>query len=248
MRLCLFCKKGRLTREHVWARWLTKQLRAELLRVVTENPSSPSITRITKELDMKARAVCKKCNGGWMSALESDIKGFLAPMISDPSLRTVLSSDQQTLLATWAAKSAMVLEHASPRAKKIYTFDQRNYLKENCRPPSGIAVCVARYNGTRRLHSTLKNLRAETAERVQTATVAVDNVIVHVTTGPWPTDRPHRVISGEQRRWDPYVVDIWPIQQQEVAWPPAQRVTDQDLYAFADRFERGVKLVAPSRA
>lgn len=183
-----------------------------------------------------------------MSALESDIKGFLAEMISDASFHTVLSSDQQTLLATWATKSAMVLEHASPRAKKIYTFEQRNYLKENRRPPSGIAVCVASYNGTRRLHSTLKNLRAETAERVQTATVAVDNVIVQVTTGPWPTDRPHRVISGEQSRWDSYVVDIWPIQQREVAWPPAQRVTDEDLYAFADRFQRGVKLVAPSQA
>jgi hypothetical protein len=245
MRLCLFCQKGRLTREHVWARWLTKQLKAELFRVVTENPSSPLIMRTTKELDMKARAVCKKCNGGWMSALESAIKGSLAPMISGRGLRSVLSSDQQTLLATWGAKSAMVLEHAVPRTKKIYTFDQRNYLKENRRPPGGIAVCLSSYNGTRRLHSTLKNLRAATSERVQTATVAIDNIILQVTAGPWPTDRPHRVISGEQRRWEPYVIDIWPIQQQEVAWPPLQQVTDEDLYAFADRFEKGVKLVSP---
>jgi hypothetical protein len=245
MRLCLFCQKGRLTREHVWAQWLTKQLKAELFRVVTESPSTPSITRITKELDMKARAVCKTCNGGWMSALESAVKGLLAPMISDRSLRTVLSSDHQTLLATWASKSAMVLEHASPRAKKIYTFDQRHYLKENRRPPRGIAVCLASYNGTRRLHSTLKNLSAATGDRVQTTTVAIDRIILQVTAGPWPTDRPHRVISGEQRRWEASVVDIWPIQRREVAWPPLQRITDEDLYAFADRFEKGVQLVSP---
>jgi hypothetical protein len=106
-------------------------------------------------------------------------------------------------------------------------------------------ACLARYNGTRRLHSTLKNLRAATAERIQTITVAIDNMILQVTAGPWPTDRPHRVISGEQRRWDAYVIDIWPIQQPDVAWPPLQRVTDEDLYAFADRFERGIKLVSP---
>ena len=72
MRLCLFCKNGRLTLEHVWARWLTKQLKAELFRVVTQTPSSSGTTRFTKELDMKARAVCKKCNGGCMSALEAE--------------------------------------------------------------------------------------------------------------------------------------------------------------------------------
>jgi hypothetical protein len=44
---------GRLTLEHVWARWLTKQLKAELFRVVTQNPSSPELTRFTKELDAR---------------------------------------------------------------------------------------------------------------------------------------------------------------------------------------------------
>lgn len=245
MRLCLFCKNGRLTLEHVWARWLTKQLKAELFRVVTQNPSSRENTRFSSEIDMKARAVCKKCNGGWMSALEAKTKRVLGPMISDRSLRMPLLSDQQTLLATWSAKSAMVLEQASPKAKKIYTFEQRSYVRENHRPPAGISVCLASYNGTRRLHSTLKNLKAATGERIQTATVAIDNAILQITAGPWLIDRPHRVISREQKRWDPYVIDIWPIQQTEVGWPPTEQVTDDDLYAFADRFEKGIGLVTP---
>ena len=50
---------------------LTRLLKAELFRVVTEEPSKAVITRLTNEIDMKARAVCKRCNGGWMSKLES---------------------------------------------------------------------------------------------------------------------------------------------------------------------------------
>lgn len=245
MRLCLFCEKGRLTREHVWGLWLTRLLKAELFRVVTEEPSQPAITRLTNAIDMKARAVCRRCNGGWMGKLEATFKPIVEPLITQPSLRYDIPLPDLTLIATWAAKSAMVLERASHKAKRIYTRDQRRYLMDHLRPPAGVAVWLARYGGPQRVHSTLKNLKAPTGERVQTATVAIDNLAVQVTAGPWPTDRPFRVISGDQRRWEPYLSQVWPLPEQSVAWPPTQTVTGATLEDFTDRFQTGIYLVKP---
>lgn len=245
MRLCLFCEKGRLTREHVWGLWLTRLLKAELFRVVTEEPSKAVITRLTNAIDMKARAVCKRCNGGWMSKLESTFGPIVAPLITEHELREDIPIPDLTLIATWAAKSAMVLEQASHKAKRIYTREQRRYLMENHRPPDGVAVWLARYSGPQRLHSTLKNLKAATGERVQTATVTIDNLAVQVTAGPWPTDKPFRVVSGDQKRWEPYLLQVWPLPMNPVHWPPSQIVTDDTLKDFTDRFQTGIFLVKP---
>jgi len=245
MRLCLFCEKGRLTREHVWGLWLTRLLKAELFRVVTEEPSKAFIARLTNAIDMKARAVCKRCNGGWMSKLEATFQPIVEPLITQRELRKDIPIPDLMLIATWAAKSAMVLERASHKAKRIYTREQRRYLMDHLRPPHGVAVWLARYSGPQRVHSTLKNLKAPTGEQVQTVTVAVDNLAVQVTAGPWPTDKPFRVISGDQNRWEQYVLQVWPLPKKSVDWPPSRMVTDDTLKDFTDRFQTGIYLVKP---
>jgi hypothetical protein len=149
------------------------------------------------------------------------------------------------LIAVWAAKSAMVLERASHKAKRIYTREQRRYLMDNLRPHDGVAVWLAGYGGPQRLHSTLKNLKAPTGERFQTATVAIDNLAVQVTAGPWPTDKPFRVVSGDQDRWEPYLLQVWPLPKKGVEWPPSRIVTEDTLKNFTDRFQTGIFLVKP---
>src|SRR5262245_48432062 len=55
------------------------------------------------------KAVCEPCNTGWMSRMESRNKPLIEPMIRGEHVR--LSVAEQVEVATWASKTAMVLEY-----------------------------------------------------------------------------------------------------------------------------------------
>lgn len=181
-----------------------------------------------------------------MRRLEDAVAPILSPLIRDPNLKTSVPVADLATIATWATKSAMVLERASPEARHIYTRDEHQRLMDTLLPSASVAVWLARYDGPQRLHSTLKNPRdVRTDARVQTATVAIDSLIVQVTTGQWPTDRPFVVHSGDQKRWEGYLLQVWPLPTKDLQWPPAQTVTAADLKDFTDRFATGIFLRTP---
>ena len=70
-------------------------------------------------------AVCKSCNNTWMSVVENRVKEFLGPMIVRHE-KTNLSLEQQQLLATWAVKTAYLVELAFhlkyPRRRPILGY------------------------------------------------------------------------------------------------------------------------------
>lgn len=65
-------------------------------------------------LDAKAKVACADCNNGWMNGLEAGVRNFLPRMIRERGAR--LRRRQQTALAAWTVKTAMMMQCTHPKA------------------------------------------------------------------------------------------------------------------------------------
>jgi len=114
---CIFCgtSSGTFTVEDVWPYWFRKVVRA-----MPESQQSPprffkkegndleAETKAGQALTLELRdAICRDCNGGWMSVLENNVSQTLKTrMLSDDPLR--LQENQQRDLAFWAVEKALL--------------------------------------------------------------------------------------------------------------------------------------------
>jgi hypothetical protein len=101
MARCTFCQEDRtLTREHVWPQWLASVFEEEAPQPIVRRVGGAVSIRNEPMFKQTVRAVCRDCNGGWMSQLEERVKPVLRPMIRGMTVQ--LGVDTQGLIATWA--------------------------------------------------------------------------------------------------------------------------------------------------
>ena len=114
---CVFCRttKAKITNEHVFADWISDLFGHEpegTAEMVESDGSTKAFPAVP--FQQKVRVVCKPCNEGWMGDLEEAVKDFLGPMLLE-GRQTTLSKDPQRALATWTAKTAMMMDHLHPK-------------------------------------------------------------------------------------------------------------------------------------
>ena len=89
MTQCLFCDKTKLTKEHLWPDWIVQMFPKNV--PYTAGRASPEMRLFhewpTNSLKQTARIVCKQCNTGWMSEIESLASPILKPCILDVTQR-----------------------------------------------------------------------------------------------------------------------------------------------------------------
>ncbi len=138
MRTCIFCSDTGMTAEDAWPLWL-------LRRFPTPNGVSVSAERRGQaparwqqtNPAQRIRAVCRACNNGWMSVLEGEAKPVIEALLDDQI--TSITADQQTILARWSLKSAMVFEGLRGDAEWFYDQEDRSVVATG-------AVSVSRTN------------------------------------------------------------------------------------------------------
>src|SRR5438045_3538534 len=89
-RACLFCGATPVTREHALALWTGEVIPGTgpwTHHHVERYGDEPIREWRTDAPDLKCNVVCKSCNNGWMSAVESRAKPVLTPMIQGRSTR-----------------------------------------------------------------------------------------------------------------------------------------------------------------
>lgn len=147
---CIFCtSQDELTREDAWPEW-TRPFTVDRTGTGREWRSSREGTRQTRKNlrgrapRIRSRSVCKACNSGWMSRLEQATKPILEPLIlfnpSSPADRRVLSAGDQEVLATWAVKTALVLNETYTSGKQVIAQSEYDYLRENGKPPPNYRI------------------------------------------------------------------------------------------------------------
>src|SRR4051812_5525667 len=70
---CAFCPDtAKITGEHIWSEWMRALFSATRFRFIQRGEDGSVLNEWpSDEINLKANVVCKPCNEGWMSNLES---------------------------------------------------------------------------------------------------------------------------------------------------------------------------------
>lgn len=143
---CVFCgAKNKLSREHILPDWLNDELgirgtERNLATVVHGGYPGRSRHRTAIGFDMKVKAVCERCNNGWLSLLENEgAKPHLVPLVHGVPHRLDIAA--QRVLATWAAKTALVTQAKHSKRLRSH-FDS---LYDGQHPPRQTQVWIGAY-------------------------------------------------------------------------------------------------------
>jgi hypothetical protein len=238
--LCIFCSRRVNTEEHLWTKWLVNY-------VVQERSSKIDIefaTRPRKLFSGKyvtCRCVCKKCNGGWMSTLETGTRPILEPLIFDSSLP--LDYIQQLALCLWTTKTAMVFDCVGGKAHFYSTADRQHLLTWGTPPPDSL-IWIGRYENSYSLFVENHYLSNPGTENVLSegcvTTFAMGRLVIQIFSarrGIYGEGRGGINVARKKGEWDRLLIQIWPVQQQVVRWPPPLSFgpSEEQLKEFAQR-------------
>ena len=171
--LCLRTSRP-ITREHVFAHWLIRQVHGARLvpsdasRAGTASAASWRIARVTA-------GVCVECNTGWMSVLE---ESFRRTLFARPRAGSLPAPDRITL-SRWFTKTAVLLAHA--HGSVLGTAAHRPQLMAGM--PDDLEVFVARRRRPRQQLDYAIDVTADhdaDALRVRSVAILVDELVAHV--------------------------------------------------------------------
>ena len=129
MRTCLYCgvplkagKGGNKAEEHAFPKWLQRRLSAfgkpfesvqvNLITGEQDSRTHPLLTLVAKD-------VCRSCNQGWMSSLETAFEPIFEKLILAGGDVTDLSKDEAQVMRRWALKTALAVVAASRTDKQL---------------------------------------------------------------------------------------------------------------------------------
>jgi hypothetical protein len=138
-----------VTSEHVWPQWIAKYLpreKVEHYRVVESAEGRSVADRGYRcPFTTQAQCVCKRCNEGWMHELEDTAERELSGKIEGKSQR--LHEWRQATAATWALKTAMMIEHSEPPEARTIPLAVYPMFRWYLRLTTMTQVWMAHYTG-----------------------------------------------------------------------------------------------------
>lgn len=247
----MFCGETRRTVEHLIPEWLSKLIAREFgngdpidvtYRFTDRSGDVTERSYGSMRAQVKVRQVCQRCNGGWMSRMESAAKPIMTPMVTGQ--RTRLELEQQVVLSHWAAKTVVMIQQfessavvfgegdiaevangSAPRG-----FHIRLGFRPEFREPIDILVSSAHVISVAEAaaaRSAGQSLRVGEPNNFL-ATFAFGGLAVAVAGGPGIRRDERWVTGGEQP------LMIWPPSPSGISWPPVQPLikTKAELHAF----------------
>jgi hypothetical protein len=140
-RKCIFCGKGPISREHVWAKWMRDYLpRGQAAQFIHEADFENSTQRsrpgpLNRKGDarsQKLKVACVDCNTKWMSVLQDQTRPILLPLLLRED--KALTPQEQEALASWLTMFTMVYGTTVPDYAAD-TIEQREAFKRDKKAP-----------------------------------------------------------------------------------------------------------------
>lgn len=241
--VCAFCGGLDVTEEHVWAKWVSRELK-RLIPNPRIHPfvmsSADGDKRRGQIMNIVTNKVCRECNNTWLSAIEERAKSRLVQLFNTGSV--LYLAEDQLALATWATKTMLTSELAST-SRPVLPPDFYRAFRQVQRPFDGLYIFMAAYMGDRiagryeRTDLTIGNLHAATRRsNAFTATVQVYRamflILGHVEGKPV---RPKNL--GVLRK---VVIQVWPPTGAARRFPPHNvAFNDESLRRFREMVTDG---------
>jgi hypothetical protein len=184
-----------------------------------------------------------------MSALETQNMPLIGCLMQD--IATPLDVLQQSALAAWAIKTAMVLDSVKGRKKPLfYHRSECVALRQNRKIPERSRIWIGRssVSGLGAYGTDLAIYPPDTpklligcATTVIVGHLAVQILVTHIV----PEHEGNNIgdIQPKSGRWDEMLLPIWPLRSRPMMWPPPVTFTargEQSIATLMDRWRIGV--------
>ncbi len=270
---CIFCGTTPTTREHVFPRWSHRHLGPrQNLRIKSFQGVQfydHSVSRVFKMhgqmRDWQIKCVCggtdRSCNSGWMNALEDKAQPILTHLILGHQKR--ISSQEQSIIAAWAALKAMVAENTQGGFVTTHHMQRKYLAKHSVAPKLGWGIWIGHYERHDWLPEWVsrpflllpdavvkrKKSRVATYFNSNTSTQVIGKLFIQTIRSLMPD------LIGRWRWSTPdggVLFRIWPPSQFSIAWP-SRALSDRDADYAAAAFgnfvlDTGKKAVAAAKA
>jgi len=242
--LCGFCEAAtKISREHVFGKWLGRGFGSGRPGMIVQHTFKQDEAAIVQwhvpKLDQKVKMPCEKCNHGWMEALETLVRPILTPMILGRGPVT-LNLPRQLVIATWAVKTAMVMEFLQKPNKRYFTQAERTSLMADVVPSRamGAHVWIGRYASKNDgvLGSAACLTRPGHAIQAHLSTFALGEFAVQVLVERGTAGQGGRFLVARPGPWDSLLIEIWPPTADKAVWPPARAVLERGFEPLFNRF------------
>jgi hypothetical protein len=260
---CIFCLGGAasgnpMTPEHMWSDWMD---RADLLPKGGEYVEFKNIARGRRRVSVRMftrtrqgsantkriKVVCKNCNSGWMSQLETAARPILIPLIRGE--RFTLTAPMVLPLMRWITLKMFVAEHNAYMghpADPIFDQAARTEFKTNLVIPDLIRVWIGQQNsakwitGLHRHASGLGITRTlpppspdyTRSPNIQTITWGIGKLLIYINATTDMALYPVFELQG----LNPFV-RFWPHGGEVINWPPRFWVNDEVIDGLANALD-----------
>jgi hypothetical protein len=251
-RRCAFCNASDapLNREHVWPSWIQAVLESRVKVPIKDESTLVSGQRRQRAWDdrpyrLKVRAVCRGCNGGWMSRLEERAKPLLTPLMQ--GMPRALEPSHQEVIATWGFKTAAMHELRHDEEGRFLPSRHRRILFETGMPPKNGGIWIGAYSGDdwgasyrqHSVHMAFPGREQSGQPNTYIATLQAGRLVLQV----WGHMIDDEDIASVDRRLDGFILEalrrIWPRRSRSLAWPPVLTLDDQLLRLASDALREG---------
>ena len=258
-RQCLFCESLAGSPEHIWPNWMrgyfprtSHDRHIEMWDTfgLTDGVVPDARIHHRHTSQMKVKAVCKTCNTGWMSRLETATKPMLKPM--SEGRRTELSEVEQRTLADWIALKMMVLEVAEhePLAG-VFTREQTLEFAATRKLPDRFEVWLLKAADQERRARVSRSFAALFGLRgplgipnkanAQTVLLRVGRLVIFAVHSEVP-------LPKVRRPRQTYGKPIWPTTQRVREWPPLNTVDGPQIDMIARTLNQYVESLGRRRS
>lgn len=225
MRTCIFCHKNASTIEDAWPQWLMKRFPASSNSLMDAERGGQKLgSWHMAKPGLPVKWLCATCNHGWMSSLENEAKPVLESILDD-KLKDIGASNQSTL-ALWAVKTAMVLACINPRRTWFYSDDERQLMRATQSPPPRTSVWIAKCINQPNIYSAAKDLRTTPDDGgicAYLTTMAFGSLAFQIVSLKTPATIPENITltyDVTEGPWDQTLLQVWPTTQESMRWPP----------------------------
>ncbi len=121
---CVFCGGTKLSKEHIFAQWLLKELNIYEKTVEQTHVNvfgSPMSNRKHAFSRLVNGLVCEECNNGWMSQLESECQAHITNFMNADMLKEEIEylKTNHGSIAKWVFKNVILLNSAANYRKLV---------------------------------------------------------------------------------------------------------------------------------
>jgi hypothetical protein len=224
---CAFCPEtANLSAEHLWSDWMNELFPGKKLFTRRDKNGNILGQWVSDSLDWKAKVVCKCCNNGWMSNIESDHAKPAMTALIHLKPGTILDKRRAESLALFAFKTAVVFDHVSRNRPPFFPREVRHQFRETLAIPATVgmwmAASFAPRSGEVLTCYTKGNLTPKNNIETYICTYAVGRLVFQVVGVVLQSQQGLISFGPDAAEFESLSVPFWPLQSlpDGLRWPP----------------------------